>query len=149
MHKMKSNRAAYSKYKTTITASITAISLAMHDLVSFVHWHTITIPPSTHLGLTADGCVMVQIGDSFETMAEAKEVITRWLLDDSHRVYQADSKRIMLKCKDEDCTFRIRVTFSKSNKVAKVTVVKPYICSPLVHFKNKASSNLVFLKDHY
>ena len=44
---------------------------------------------------------MVQIGSAFKTMAEAREAITRFLLDagQSYKVYKGDSNRYILICK--------------------------------------------------
>lgn len=91
---------------------------------------------------------MVGVGKSFNTLSEAKEAITRWLLDKRkpYWVHKSDSKRLILNCSDAKCTFRIRVTYSVVVEWAKVTIAEPHICSPSVHFKNKAASSVRYLK---
>lgn len=61
---------------------------------------------------------MVQIGNSFKTMAEARDAITRFLLNagQSYKVYKGDSTRYILACKDSDCSFKIRASYSKKHE---------------------------------
>ena len=94
---------------------------------------------------------MVELGRRFGSLAEAKEVITREILDEvkSYRVYKSDSTRLVLNCHNAGCSFRIRVTYSKVEEWAKVTVVRPHNCSPLVHQKNRAASGMRYLKPKY
>ena len=73
---------------------------------------------------------MVQIRDSFKTMAEAREAITRFLLNagQSYKVYKGDSKRYILICKDKDCGFKIRASYLKKHEAAVITILKPHTC---------------------
>ena len=91
---------------------------------------------------------MVQIGDTFETMAIAREAITRFLLNagQSYKVYKGDSNRYILICKTkDDCSFKIRATYSKKREATLVTIVKPHSCSLIVHFDNKDASAVSYL----
>ena len=93
---------------------------------------------------------MVALHDTFVSIAEAREVINRHVLDDgkSYRVYKSDSKRHILVCKDKSCSFEIRVWCTKKTGVT-ITQMKPHTCRPTVHYKNKQASAIWFLKDHH
>ena len=94
---------------------------------------------------------MVAIHDTFASIVEAREAINRYVLDDgkSYRVYKSDSKRHILVCKDKpSCSFEIRVWCTKKTGVT-ITQMKPYTCRPTVHYKNKQTSAIWFLKDHH
>ena len=94
---------------------------------------------------------MVQIRDSFETMAKAREAITRFLLNagQSYKVYKGDSKRYILICKDKDCGFKIRASYLKKHEAAVITILKPHTCSPIVHFENPHASAVSYLSDRH
>ena len=101
---------------------------------------------------------MVEAGDQFPSIAEAKVTVTRWLLDShlSYFVFKTDSKRLMLRCEyakagdpESPCSFNIRVTYSKKVEAARVTVMEPHICSPVAHFHNRASNSVRYLKEHH
>src|SRR6266487_4615219 len=93
---------------------------------------------------------MLAIGDKFSNIQEAQDAINRSILDDgeSYKVYKSDSKRHILQCKEKSCTFSIRAAFSKKNGVS-ITKISAHCCRPTVHYKNKQSSSLWFLKEHY
>jgi hypothetical protein len=93
---------------------------------------------------------MVSLHDTFASIAEAREAVNRYVLDDgeSYRVYKSDSKRHILVCKDKSCSFEIRAWCTKKTGVT-ITQMKPHSCCPIVHYKNKQASSLWFLKDHY
>jgi hypothetical protein len=93
---------------------------------------------------------MLAIGDKFPNTQEARDAINRSILDDgeSYKVYKLDSKRRILQCKEKSCTFSIRAAFSKKNGVS-ITKISLYCSRPTVHYKNKQSSSLWFLKEHY
>jgi hypothetical protein len=93
---------------------------------------------------------MLAVGDKFPNIQEAREAINRSVLDhgESYRVYKSDSKRYILQCKDMSCTFSIRAAFSKKIGVS-ITKISPYSCRPTVHYENKKSSSLWFLKEHH
>jgi hypothetical protein len=50
---------------------------------------------------------MIAIGDTFDTIAEAKEAVNRTILDiaESYKVYKSNTKRHILICKDAACKF--------------------------------------------
>jgi len=81
---------------------------------------------------------MVQIGNAFETMAEAREAITRFLLDagQSYKVYKGDSNRYILICKKDNCNFKIRATYSKKREAALITIMEPHSCIVLEPLHN-------------
>jgi hypothetical protein len=93
---------------------------------------------------------MVALNDTFATIAGAREAINRHVLNDgeSYRVYKTDAKRHILLCKDKSCSFTIRAWCAKKTGVT-ITQFKPHTCRPIVHYKNKQSSALWFLKDHH
>jgi len=93
---------------------------------------------------------MIALYDTFASIVEAREAINRHVLDDgeSYRVYKSDVKRHILVCKDKSCSFIIRVWCTKKTGVT-ITQLKPYTCCPTVHYKNKQSSAIWFLKDHH
>jgi hypothetical protein len=93
---------------------------------------------------------MVALYDTFATIAEARNAINRHVLDDgeSYQVYKTDSKRYILVCKDKICSFKIRAWCTKKTGVT-ITQLKPHICSPIVYYKNRQSSSMWFLRDHY
>jgi hypothetical protein len=64
---------------------------------------------------------MLELGQTFATIQEAREAINRHVLDDgeSYKVYKSDSTRHILQCKskDENCSFSIRAALSKKKGV--------------------------------
>jgi hypothetical protein len=50
---------------------------------------------------------MVALYDTFASIAEAREAINCYVLDDgkSYQVYKLDLKRHILVCKDKSCSF--------------------------------------------
>src|SRR6266487_1100558 len=93
---------------------------------------------------------MLAIGDKFSNIQEARDAINRSILDDgeSYKVYKSDSKHHILQYKEKSCTFSIRAAFSKKNSVS-ITKISLHCCRPIVHYKNKQSSSLWFLKEHH
>jgi hypothetical protein len=93
---------------------------------------------------------MLAIGDKFPDIQEAREAINRSVLDDgeSYKVYKSDSKRYILQCKDKSCTFSIQAALSKKTGIS-ITKISLHSCRPTVHYKNKKSSLLWFLKEHH
>jgi hypothetical protein len=93
---------------------------------------------------------MLAVGDSYPTIQEAREAINRSILDDgdSYKVYKSDSKRHILKCKDQDCSFSIRAAFLKKKGII-ITKIIPHSYRPITHFKRKQGLSLWFLKEHH
>ena len=94
--------------------------------------------------------IMLAVGNKFANIQEAREAINRSILDDgeSYKVYKSDSMRHILQCKEEACSFSIRAAFSKKVGVV-ITKISPHCCRPTVHYTNKQSSSLWFLKEHH
>ena len=65
----------------------------------------------TRLQLNLYIATMVALYDTFASIAEAREAINRYVLDnsESYQVYKSDSKRYILVCKDKSCSFIIWV----------------------------------------
>jgi hypothetical protein len=93
---------------------------------------------------------MVALYDTFATIAEARDAINCFVLDDSksYQVYKTDSKCYILVCKDKTCSFAIRAWCTKKTGVT-ITQLKPHTCSPTVYYKNRQSSSMWFLRDHH
>src|SRR5580700_6030160 len=93
---------------------------------------------------------MIALHDTFASIAEAREAVNRYVLDDgeSYRVYKSDSKRHILVCKDKSCSFQIRAWCTKKTSVT-ITQMKSHSCCPTVHYKNKQASSLWYLKDYH
>ena len=95
---------------------------------------------------------MITVGDAYDTMVEAKEAVNRAILDfsESYRVYRSDRNRHILICKDIHCQFRVRISLCKKKELkAIVTIYIPHTCSPAVHYKNRNSNMMWFLKPHH
>ena len=94
--------------------------------------------------------IMIALADVFPTMQEAKDSINRHVLDEgeSYKVYKSDKTRHIVVCKDSTCDFKIRASFLKKKGV-QITIMTPHSCNPTIHYKNKQSSALWFLKDHH
>ena len=93
---------------------------------------------------------MVTLNDVFSTMEEAKKAINRYILNkgESYEVYDSDSQRYIVVCKDFVCKFRIRAFLLVKKRVV-VTIFTAHSYSPATHYKNKQSSVLWYLKDHH
>lgn len=93
---------------------------------------------------------MLTVSDQFPAMEDARRAINRHVLDEgeSYKVYRSDSRRHIIICKDPVCKFRIRASLLKKKGVV-ITILIPHSCSPAIHYKNKQSSALWFLKDHH
>src|ERR1700716_3974690 len=95
---------------------------------------------------------MIAIGDTFDTIAEAKKAVNRTILDiaESYKVYKSDTKRRILICKDAACKFRIRVSLCKKQELkAIITIFIPHSCSPATHYKNRNTNMMWFLQPHH
>jgi hypothetical protein len=93
---------------------------------------------------------MLTVGDKFPNIQEAQDAINQSILDDgeSYKVYKSDSKCHILQYKKKSCTSSIRAAFGRKNEVS-ITKISPHCCRPTVHYKNKQSSPLWFLKEHH
>ena len=93
---------------------------------------------------------MVSLYNTFASIIKARKAINYHVLDDgkSYQVYKSDSKRYILVCKDKSCSFEIRVQCTKKTSVT-ITQMKLYTCCPIVHYKNKQTFAIWFLKDYY
>ena len=82
---------------------------------------------------------MVNVGDQFDSMVEARDAVWRFILDDGE-LYgygpgsKLDKKRTIMTCKETTCKFRIRIIAGK--KGVKVTKMLPHTCTPVTHYKS-------------
>jgi hypothetical protein len=93
---------------------------------------------------------MVQKGDTFSSMEDARDAVQRHVLDDgeSYKTTKSDKKRYIIVCKDNECGFRIRVANVKKTGPT-VTILKAHSCRPTVHYKNKKSHSIKYLIEHH
>ena len=93
---------------------------------------------------------MLAINDLFSTIKEARDAINRHVLDEGefYKVYKSDCRRYIIICKDPVCKFRIRASLLKKKGVV-ITILTAHFCSLTIHYKNKQSSALWYLKDHH
>ena len=92
---------------------------------------------------------MIPAGLRFETVADAKEVILRMLLEAKllWAVYKSDSTLLLLQCRDKTCGFRIRVAYSKKIGEALVAAYTAHDCNPSTHFIFGQSKSIKYLKE--
>jgi hypothetical protein len=93
----------------------------------------------------------LKLGDSFQTLSEARNTINRSQLDDglSYRVYKSDSKRYIINCRNTTCPFKIRASKTRKDLYFVVTIFIQHSCSPTTHYNSKARSSLQYLLDHH
>ena len=93
---------------------------------------------------------MVAFHDTFASIAEAREAINRYVLNNSksYQVYKLDLKHYILVCKDKSCSFEIQVQCTKKTSVT-ITQMKLHTCCLIIYYKNKQASAIWFLKDYY
>jgi hypothetical protein len=94
---------------------------------------------------------MFKVGDQFETLVEAKEAIKAVILNSgqSFTVYKSDSSRYLLRCKNLECKFNVRITYSKKTELAILTQYHEHECSPAIHYSNPAAAGVKYLKIHH
>ena len=94
--------------------------------------------------------MVLQVGDTFTSMQATYKAIQQYILDDSesYKTKKAEKKRYILRCKDANYTFRIRVT-NREKKGPTITVYNPHTCSPTIHYKNKNVHLVKYLIEHY
>jgi hypothetical protein len=95
---------------------------------------------------------MVAVGDTFTSILEARNAVTRWVLNEgeSYHVADSDPNRYVLDCKkavETTCTFYIRVYNKKTSLI--ITKMRPHSCHPTVHYQNRAAHSVSFLKEHH
>jgi hypothetical protein len=93
---------------------------------------------------------MVQKGDTFSLIGDARDAVQRHVLDDgeSFKTTKSDKKRYIIACKDDKCAFRIRVTNIKKTRPT-VTILEGHSCRPTVHYKNKKAHFVKYLIKHH
>jgi hypothetical protein len=94
---------------------------------------------------------MFKVGDHFESLNEAKAAVKAAILDASQSFYvhKSDRTRCLLHCKTKDCPFNVRIIYSKRTELATITKYEEHQCSPATHYKNKAATNVEYLKLHH
>ena len=92
---------------------------------------------------------MVQIGDEFSSIEEARKAIRQYTIDDgeSYAFQKSDQKRFIIICKALDCRFRIRA--SKTKKGVKITIKTPHTCTPATHYNSRPAHSIWYLKEHH
>jgi hypothetical protein len=93
---------------------------------------------------------MVKLGDTFPSVATARDAIKLAVTDDgeSYTTLKSDKKRYVIGCKDSSCKFSIRATLSTKELVA-ITVYEPHSCSPAIHYKSRTSQSIRYLCEHH
>jgi hypothetical protein len=83
----------------------------------------------------------MQLGDQFELINAAREVIKAYVLGqgESYKIVSSNKSRYILACKDYECKFCIRATWSKKDIVS-ITVLVAHSCTPATYYKAKQSS---------
>jgi hypothetical protein len=86
---------------------------------------------------------MVQVGDSFDSVHDAREAIRSHLLTqaESYKTIASDKRRYILACKDADCGFKVRV-WKSSKDIVSVVDFDPHTCSPATHYNMKQTSSV-------
>src|SRR6266487_6963594 len=81
---------------------------------------------------------MVNINDQFESIAAARNAITKFVLDqdESYKLVASDKRRYIICCKDSKCKFCIRATWS-AKEVVSITIIEPHMCSLATYYKSK------------
>ena len=95
---------------------------------------------------------MVNVGDQFDSIVEARDTVRRFILDDGESYgygpgSKSDKKRTIMTCKETTCKFRIRIIAGK--KGVKVTKMLPHACTPTTHYKSKPAYSMWYLKEHH
>jgi len=100
----------------------------------------------------------MQLGDRFESIEAAREVVKAFIQDEgeSFLTVASDKNRYIIRCKDLPCSFRVRATLhKKGSKIGRTTTpvsitrLKPHTCSPATHYKSKQSQSVEYLAGHH
>jgi len=91
----------------------------------------------------------MQLGDQFESIKEACDAITCFVLNEgeSFHVEKSDKKHFTIICK-ERCGFRILVLKSSKGTVS-ITCLKLYTCSLAVYYNNTQAYFVVYFAEYY
>ncbi|KFY98034.1 hypothetical protein V500_01815 [Pseudogymnoascus sp. VKM F-4518 (FW-2643)] len=98
-----------------------------------------------------DNGLELKLGDSFQTLIEARNAINRYQLDNglSYKVYKSDSTRYIITCRNTACDFKIRASKTRKDLYFVVTIFVLHTCSPITHYNSKARSSLQYLLEHH
>ena len=91
---------------------------------------------------------MFEVGTTFETIAAAKHAITIMLLDAglSYTAYKSDKTRLILKCRDKECSFYLRAAYSKAQGKVLLVTYKAHECGLETHHGFKERRRVKYLK---
>jgi hypothetical protein len=86
---------------------------------------------------------MVQVGDTFDSIHDAREAIKSYILTraESYKTVASDKARYILACKDADCGFKVRA-WKSSKEIVSIMTFDPHTCSPATHYKMKQTSTV-------
>ncbi|KAI9738842.1 MAG: hypothetical protein M1834_008349 [Cirrosporium novae-zelandiae] len=93
---------------------------------------------ATSMTATSAGNVReLQVGDVFDSIKDAKAVIRSWAIAKgvSYKSLKDEKHRWVVVCRDKtgQCPFRLRVSYSTKEDVAKITIIDPHTCPPETH----------------
>jgi len=86
---------------------------------------------------------MVQVGDTFDTIHNARKVIKSYILTrpESYRTIASDKKQYHIAYKDKACGFKIRAYKSLKDTIS-IKALNPHTCSPATYYKMKQTSSV-------
>jgi MULE transposase domain/SWIM zinc finger len=98
--------------------------------------------------------VSLNIGDTFDTIAQAKEAINRFVIDNGESYIKSTSnyREHSIECRHrilKSCSFSIRARYSKKTSLSKITNIRPHTCNPQTHYKFPQASAMWYLLPHH
>jgi hypothetical protein len=101
-------------------------------------------------GLRNDTLQAITVGRVWDNMKTAKWEVKRAILDEgeSWGYIKSDKERLLLKCKDGNCTFRVWIQLLASGK-ARLSVFEPHICDPVTHNAFRTAHGKKYVGEHH
>ncbi|MCJ1423794.1 hypothetical protein MMC29_001679 [Sticta canariensis] len=79
---------------------------------------------------------MIEVGKTWDSVADGKMAVEQWAVANglSYQVLKSNKKQWVAGCKDVECTFGIRITFSTRLRIAALTIYVPHTCPAATHY---------------
>jgi hypothetical protein len=111
-------------------------------------------PPLTREALDTelftDKVTVVEAKQEWDNLEDAKWDVRKSIIDrgESWGYQKSDQRRLILRCKDANCTFKVQLSLLKSGK-ARLATYDPHICRPTTHDNFQAAKSAKYLAEHH
>ena len=78
---------------------------------------------------------MIEVGQTWDSVADGRLAVEQWAVANglSYQVHKSNKKQWVAGCRDTECNFGIRITFSTRLRIASLTIFVPHTCPAATH----------------